>query len=42
MMQTNMSTWEIINLVGIVIFLLAVAWTLRNYKIKFIHRMVLQ
>ena len=35
MMQTNMSTWEIVNLVGIDIFLLVVAWTLRNYKIKF-------
>jgi len=35
MMQTNMSTWEIINLSGIVIFWLAVAWTFHNYKIKF-------
>jgi hypothetical protein len=28
-------TWEMVNLIGVVVLLLGVAWTLRNYKIKF-------
>ena len=34
-MQTNMSTWEMVNLIGIVVCWLVVAWTLRTYKISF-------